>query len=438
MNIYINEACPEKEYIVDVFFKTFFGIEFNVILNRNINNQDYIIEFEGKTIILKNTLFKKEDYLKKSNLPKDVKYLCSPFTSEPIPILYGENKIDISKNLVVIHADIFATAFFMLTRWEEYVIDIRDEHNRFPARESIAYKNNFLNRPIVNECLDLLWGVFEYLGYQGVRKDRDFEMVITHDVDLPRLWWNTKDFIKSIGGALIKRKSLKEFILLFKFKLKKEDPFNTFNFLMKVSEDNNLKSHFFFMSGGTSNKDNYYRIDHPTIIKLLTEIKSRGHFIGFHPSYNAYNDNAQFQKELIKLKEVANTVITTGRQHFLRFENPTTWQIWEDNNMKWDSTMSYHDIPGFRCGVCYEFPVFNILTKKQLKLIEKPLIVMEGSFITYQNKNPSQVSQEINYLIKTVKKYNGTFVFLWHNSAFNIGKSMSYQHLYKQIVDENT
>jgi len=76
-------------------------------------------------------------------------------------------------------------------------------------------------------------------------------------------------------------------------------------------------------------------------------------------------------------------------------------------------------IIGFRCGVCYEYSVFDILNRKRLNLKEKPLIVMEGSFVTYQpNTTPKEMENKIKNLISEVKKYNGEFVYLWHNSSF--------------------
>jgi hypothetical protein len=68
--------------------------------------------------------------------------------------------------------------------------------------------------------------------------------------------------------------------------------------------------------------------------------------------------------------------------------------------MEFDSTLSYADKEGFRCGVCYDFPVFDFLERKQLKLREFPLIVIEGSFTRYQNIGPLEMENKIDSLIK--------------------------------------
>src|SRR5699024_9691865 len=46
--------------------------------------------------------------------------------------------------------DIFSAAFYMLSRYEEYLPHVKNEKNHFPAVESLAYKNKFLSRPVVD------------------------------------------------------------------------------------------------------------------------------------------------------------------------------------------------------------------------------------------------------------------------------------------------
>ena len=45
----------------------------------------------------------------------------------------------------------------MLSRYEEAVLLDRDDHDRFPATASIAYKTGFLDRPIIDEYVEILW-----------------------------------------------------------------------------------------------------------------------------------------------------------------------------------------------------------------------------------------------------------------------------------------
>lgn len=436
----------ERKYVVNTLMVDFLGLSTSITYGDFVDTE--IVLTNGSRIIIKDYFFKKyqsvNDYLKKSNIPKSIQYLSSNNTSFltdfDLPILYGNNTLDVQESLITCHIDLIASSFFMLTRWEEYVSDIRDKHNRFPAYESLAFKENILQRPIVNEYIDFLWQMLTHLGIESPRKKKSFSAIVTHDVDRPRLFNSNYTFLKKAGGDILKRRSPGEFKFTIKscwerFILNKKDPWDTFDFLMSLSESKNIQSHFYFMSGGVTTFDNYYTITDTYITKLLLQIKDRGHITGFHPSYNTYNDRELFLKERNQLQNISKQVIEGGRQHYLRFESPTTWRIWDDCNMKWDCSVGYPGSPGFRCGICDSFHPFDFINRKQLKLLEIPLTVMEGDYITYQQVSPKEMFTNTVELINTVKKHNGTFVFLWHNSTFNTPDYQPYEWVYKSIID---
>ncbi|MCK4442120.1 MAG: hypothetical protein KAU90_08925, partial [Sulfurovaceae bacterium] len=303
------------------------------------------------------------------------------------------------------------------TRWEEYVNKNRDEHNRFPAYESLAYKEGFLDRPIVNEYVEELKNRLLELDNNLKFKEHEYQLVLTHDVDFILKYQNIQSGFKEIIGDFVKRKNFSVAFNKIYQKIKvhtkiEKDPFDNFDYLMDISETIGVKSYFFFMGRGITQYDNNYRSDDAFIKKLILKIKKRGHYIGIHPSYNAYNNFEQFKKEKEELEKNLDTKIFFGREHYLRFEVPTTWQIWEDNNMMWDSSCGYADKEGFRCGTGDEFSVFNILTRKKLNLKERPLVVMDCTLFDYNNYNYIEAKN----IIDKMKKNINMFTILWHNS----------------------
>jgi hypothetical protein len=329
----------------------------------------------------------------------------------------------------------------MLTRWEEYVNKSKNNHNNFPAYESIAYKNNFLNRPIVNEYLEMLWKLLKYLGCEQHRKEKKFKLVLTHDIDNILKYPYLKSGLKNIYRHIISRNwkiATKEIRQKTMTHLKMQpDPYDTFDYLMDISERLNTKSYFFFIATGKTKFDKWYDINSKCVRNIVNKIKIRQHNIGIHSSYNSFNDYKQFYKEKYELENLFNLSIGFGRGHYLRFEIPTTWQIWNDCHMEWDSTLGYAEKEGFRCGTCFEFKTFNILTRQPLFLKEKPLIVMEASLVNYQNLNPKEMEKNIFKILNKVKTYKGEFVFLWHNSSFNTDKWEKYQHIYEKVLLSN-
>jgi len=406
-----NNNIKERKYIIDIFFSEFLGLEYNI----EIGSKEYEILLPNqKQLLIEDTFFNKYpkelEYLKYQNIPNSIEEL-----------------------------DIFALGFFMLTRWEEYVNKKRDKHNRFPLEESLAYRERFLDIPIVNEKLEILKKQLLKLDSSLEFKKREFKLILTHDIDHIYKWDSSKKILRHLLGDILLRKSIKSFfttiVTYIKVKIgKRKDPFDTFDYLMDISEKVNTKSHFFFMGRGITKYDNNYNSSKSFVLELADRIKKRGHYIGIHPTYNAYNNIEQFKSEKFELKKSLDTAIEFGREHYLRFEIPTTWQIWEDNQMSWDSTLGYADREGFRCGVCYEYSVFNILTREQLKLKEKPLIVMEESVIRRENLSAMEMQEIILDLINKVKKYRGEFVFLWHNSSFNTEFWNRYNRVYENVL----
>ena len=433
-----NNFLQERKYIVSIIFGEFLELKYVIDVNNDTNNYDIILE-NGKKIIIKDSFFSNfEDglgYLDKKNLLSKIKFLKNRFILEKdIPVIYGDDEFRIDGNEIICGIDIFASSFFMLTRWEEYVNKTRDLHNRFPATASLAYKYDFLNRPLVNEYVEMLWNILKYLGCNQKRKERKYELVLTHDIDNIFKWKNFGLFVRNIAGDIIKRNNASLALENIRQYFGKY-PYDMFDFLMDLSEKKGVKSHFFFMSGGTSKFDNNYSINQTFVKKIREKIVNRGHLIGFHPSYNSYNNQRQWEKEYSILSTEFSQKVKIGRQHFLRFKVPTTWQIWEDNNMKWDSTLTYPKKEGFRCGTCYEYSIFNILSRKKLKLKEMPLTVMEVTMVGYQNLKPKIMEKKIIKLINDVKKYNGKFVLLWHNSSFNNKYREKYITAYEKIIN---
>jgi hypothetical protein len=303
-------------------------------------------------------------------------------------------------------------------------------HNRFQGSLCVAYKNNFLHRPVVNEYVEMLWNMLQKLGYKGEKKQQNYELVLTHDVDFIRY---PRSYITLLGDIL-KRRDLKLAYEHFK-KMLISDPYATFDFLMTVSESLGLKSHFYFMS--SSKKPLYnsaFYLKCRSFNLTIEKIKKRGHIIGFHPGYYTYNDLEIWSAEKKILEEAVKEQIDEGRQHYLRMDVTKTLLIWDKNNMKVDSTLGYADIEGFRCGTGDIFPVFHFLSRKQLYVKERPLIIMDGTLRHYQHYSNETALHKIQYYSYIGKRYDTKITILFHNSSFH-GEWEGFETIYKNSLE---
>ncbi len=330
--------------------------------------------------------------------------------------------------------DILGLTYWMLNRIEEIGRTDLDNHGRFPATASHAYKHNYLERPVVDEWLHVLGQVISKT-WPGIElKQHTFSMKVSHDVDAPSRYGfaSAKGLLRAMAGDVLKRGDLKNPLrapwikLNSRNKIHSSDPYNTFEWIMDLSDQHGLTSAFYFICGRTSDLDADYEPEHPAIRALMRRIHERGHEIGLHPSYNTYQHPQIIAVEAQRLRKIAaeegiEQARWGGRMHYLRWEQPTTLRAWAEAGMDYDSTLSYADRPGFRCGTCFEYPAFDPVENRELKLRVRPLVVMECSVIDacYSGLGVGEAAQQKLKTLKDVcRKVNGCFTLLWHNSSF--------------------
>jgi hypothetical protein len=302
----------------------------------------------------------------------------------------------------------------------------------------LAFKFNFLDRPIVNEYAQMLRNMLTRLGGENKPNNKPFHFILTHDVDGLLMWHNWRHVIRTAGGDILKRNQpkiamsrLKDYYAISRQKI--NDPFDTYDTLMDISEHLGLKSHFYFMSGGATEYDcrTPYDITGPNARGILKKIEDRGHLIGFHPSYDTYMNKTMWQEERQKLQDQCSQSIATGRQHYLRFQVPHTWQLWQDCGMKIDSTCGFADREGFRCGTGHTFPVFNILTRKKLQLKEQPLIFMDSRSFFCGGFEGEPFTHNMAAIIEGAKLFHTPITLLFHNNYKHEGFAPLYQDILK-------
>lgn len=382
-----------------------------------------------------------KDYLKSESMPT---LPLKRFNELPV-IYYGRGEFDgfvrKSENLIETNIDIVASSFFMLSRYEEIVLGKKDKFGRFPATESLAYKEKFLDRPIVNEYIELLWNWIDSfnLGFKRKKlwRDKNFAVCLTHDVDTVRKY-KIYPPLRIIGGSILKHRGLrKAFAIIVDYLRAKSgrDPYDNFSYIMYLENKYGFKSSFYFMSGGNTEDDASYSINDSYIVSLIKTLQQKGFEVGLHPSFNSYNNFQILNLEKEKLEKVTKNAIFGGRQHYLRWKSPDTWRILEKAGLKYDTTLSFAEHEGFRCGACFPYKPFDILENRVLDIWEMPLTVMDGSLFNYQNLTSEEGFQRIKNIIDTVKKYQGVFVLLWHNSSFDDLKLPSWVEVYEKTIE---
>jgi hypothetical protein len=199
------------------------------------------------------------------------------------------------------------------------------------------------------------------------------------------------------------------------------DPFNTYASLMSAGEALGVPSEFYFMTSQRGQRyQEAYDLEQPELQDLLREVHRRGHIIGLHASYDSFRSASMLGQERDRLVSGAKRAgirleSVGGRQHYLRWEHPTSWQAWEKAGLAYDGTLGFPDEVGFRCGTSREYPVFDPVTAELLRLRERPLAVMDVAMSDTMALDRVETVKTLESLWAAVSRVGGTLEVLVHN-----------------------
>jgi hypothetical protein len=399
----------------------------------------------------------REDYLQ-SDLPK-INYSYTPLAEREIYIipqgLLFEQGVNSNQNLllplsspsgdaytsycppiekndtrIILSEDILATSFFLLSRYEEYLPFQADRHGRFCASESMAKKQGFLQRPLINEWALELGNLIESL-FENVRYTRSsFRQVITYDIDQAYKYRN-KGWLRNLGGFLFgsEKKQERTAVLLGRM----PDPFDTFEQIEKWHQGNEKNVRVFVLLGDRGEFDkniHFQNIDFQEIIKKI----NKKYLIGVHPSYATNDGNAtQLFKEKTRLEKIIEQPVTHSRQHFLKLRFPETYHQLIAAGIKNDYTMGYADDIGFRASIANPFYWYDLSKETTTDLLIHPFQVMDVTLKEYLKLSPKDALEMTLKMKNHIESIGGEFVTLWHNSSFDEDWT-HWTTIYEQII----
>ena len=336
--------------------------------------------------------------------------------------------------------DIFSATFYFISRYEEYLPFKADVHGRFSAEESFAYKNHFLEVPVVDYYIIMLKQLLQQ-QYPTLRlKQLQFEFIPTYDIDSAYAHKN-KGFVRNMGSLFLSLSkgnfSTMKNLLQVVFNLK-PDPFDTYDMLHQWHKEFRLKPIYFFLVGDYDSFDKNISI-HISEFKTLIKSVADEAKVGIHPSYASNANTKKLTNEIKRLSGVLNRDIKLSRQHFLKLRFPETYNNLLANDITDDYTMGYSSQPGFRASYSRSFLFYNLETETKTNLRIHPFAFMDATFQYYHEITPRQSLTFIQPIIERLKEVNGTCISLSHNASFFdqkhwIGWKEAYETILKTAV----
>jgi len=210
-----------------------------------------------------------------------------------------------------------------------------------------------------------------------------------------------------------------------------KSPYMNFDQIMQLEEKYGAKSSFYFL---TAKEDpRRFRYDIEDTENELGLILDKGWEVGLHGGYYSYDEFNKIEVEKNDLVKVLGKEIIGFRNHYLRFKVPDSWELLSKAGFKYDTTIGYNDMIGFRNGMCHPFRPYNLTEKRSIDILEIPLVIMDGALFEVTNSF-EDAWQYTKKLIDVVETYHGVITILWHNYVFNCPFRRQWKKLYEKIL----
>ena len=313
--------------------------------------------------------------------------------------------------------DIFAATFYFLSRYEEYMPHVKDHQGRFPASESLAFQEGFLETPIVD--------VWAYKFREILQKHYPQEI-------LPLRKFRTQNIISVTEAFSYKEKGIVRVFLgflddLINLRIKyvidrvrvvigmKHDPFDNYSRIIKFLKKHKIPLKFMFQISDFSTFDrniNPNRLEFQSLMKSMADYAE----VGLQPGYYATQKVEILKKEKKRLENILKRPVESALNNKYNLMLPEGYKNMAELEFKNDYSLGYPEFYGFRAGTCTPFLFYDLNLE-----ITTPLLLHPYALNNQATKflKETEVEGKVWKIMQSVKNVGGTLIAVFSNEDFS-------------------
>lgn len=410
--IYVTHITPRTQYVFDLFFNNIFRLQYTVTADKA-----QFSEYTGPRISYTDNALGDELFFKSTPLlfETGTRYFELSGIDARDEEIHLKGFFTTEKSTLPF--DAFASAFYLVSRYEEYLGDEVDHHGRFHAHNSVAYQQFFLLEPMVDLYAQVVVKRIQEKFPELAVSPSSYEVLNTVDVDMA--WkYRHKGFARNIGGffADLFRGDIAQCVermqVLFG---SKADPFQRFDFLENTAKESNIPIHFFWLLGDHGEYDKNTSVKNNPFRQLINRFKTKS---GIHFSYGCHTLENGFNEEQNRYRSITGTNAISSRFHFLKYNVDKDFSKLIESGIRQEYSMGYAMHEGFRASIARPFLWFDLKTNQTTALTIVPFMFMDASFRYHDDLKDEEIKEKIVHVMKRTKAVNGKLVTLWHNDTF--------------------
>jgi uncharacterized protein YktA (UPF0223 family) len=418
--IFTPKTSRRLQYIVDFIFNEVF----NEAVKITINTAEFEA-FDGLKICYSQQAQPNAFYIGATSLLFEAN-----ITPQQIACFSWQNTKAFFKTNCHFGFDVFAASFYLITRYEEYLPHQTNAYGQYQHQQSTAFKNNFLQLPIINIWCQVLAQQLQQQGKYFSYTPNNFTPQFTFDVD-NAFAFKHKSITQTIGG-FFKNPSMYRLLVLLGLK---NDPYNVYNYLHQLHQQHNIKPVYFWLVAQQNLGNDKNILPTKKAMWQLIKKHAKTYNIGLHPSIQSNTNITILLAEKEVLEELAEMPIINSRQHFLQLQWPQTYQNLIMHNFEADYSMGYGTINGFRASVAQPFYWFNLVNDESTNLRVHPFCFMDANAFYEEKLTQTQALESYKTFATICQQVNGQMCSLWHNEFIsNYNLFAGWHQVYEQAI----
>ena len=328
--------------------------------------------------------------------------------------------------------DVFSAVFYLISRYEKYLEHEPDEYGRYAHWNSLAWKEGFLNVPLIDIWLLKFKQELESKFTSLTTQDSQFTFLPTYDIVIAWSYKN-KGFVRSVAASLNRPSSIVKRIKVIAGKEK--DPYDSYDWLKQLHEENNLQPIYFFLVAAENSEYDKNISPKKKALQQLIQSTAKQAIIALHPSTQSNTNKELLSKEKNILQQISGKKITATRHHYILFHLPHSYRELIAAGFTDDHSMGYGTVNGFRASTSSSFLWYDLEKEETTSLRIHPYAYMEANSFYELHQSPAEALEEMKQLAEEVKKVNGRFISIFHNHMLGTDELFKgWREMYEEFV----
>jgi hypothetical protein len=336
--------------------------------------------------------------------------------------------------------DIFSSTFYLITRYEEYLPQVKDDLGRYDPVESIAVKGNFLQLPIVDIWAQFLLAKINEVFQESLSRSRQATTTVSIETTFLRKY-NWRGLIANLRTFLIHVQSLRlkhavqQLMILLGFY---PDPFENEDYILerlshysgkRRSLNDDPKQVVFFFNLGTGGFNNAFKNE-----KFVECMKHIADYVKVGLRFSERCDAGMMQEEAKRFERIFSRPLVKTMAANSKIEIPGHYKQLVDVDKIQDYSMGYVNMPGFRAGTSMPYYFYDLDYEVQTPLLIHPYALhyksIEGRMLNGQKQIIEQIADR-------VREVSGDFIVMFDYRQFHNKRTTHVNRILDLILDND-